>query len=230
MHDVLLDAVLSHRCFYNLCQIVLSLELNCLVEIFLRWPNFYWLIILSQWEVRVNLTQSFSLLWQPVSPSPALLGSSRNDPSVLLTGGIHGSAHVSVLSWAYCFLTNQWRVDFRGNLRSWLEVMPSWQLCSVLSTSSLLIMRFHRFGKGMSPEDTATESCKSNGVCSRKDGNKAKGCAWKTRGVFCNERCKCLATGKNSQYQLGFFSFLFTYFFRCIPNNSTQMNDHSDVF
>ena len=31
-----------------------------------------------------------------------------------LKGGIHGSAHVSVLSRAYCFLTNQWRVDFRG--------------------------------------------------------------------------------------------------------------------
>ena len=30
-------------------------------------------------------------------------------------------------------------------------------------------MRFHRFGKGMSPEDTATEICKCNSVCSRKE-------------------------------------------------------------
>jgi len=32
----------------------------------------------------------------------------------LFKGGNHGSAHVSVLSRTYCFLTNQWRVDFRG--------------------------------------------------------------------------------------------------------------------
>ena len=79
----------------------------------------------------------------------------------------------------------------------------------------------------MSPEDTATESFKCNGVCSRKDGSK-------TRGGFCTERCKCLATGKNCQNQVGFLlSFSLTsYFscFRCIPNNSTQMNDHSNVF
>ena len=76
--------------------------------------------------------------------------------------------------------------------------MPSWQLCSVLSTSSLLIVRFHRFGKAVSsPED--------NGVCSRKDGSKAKSCPYKTRGVFCTERCKCLATDKNCQNQVGFY-------------------------
>ena len=112
--------------------------------------------------------------------------------------------------------------------------MPSWQLCFVLSSSSLLIVRFHRFGKGMSPEDTATEICKCNSVCSRKDGSKAKGCPGKTLGVFCTERCQCLATGKNWQNQVGFLlSFLLTsYFscFRCIPNNSIQMNDHSNVF
>ena len=36
-------------------------------------------------------------------------------PCLHLKGGIHGSAHASVLSRAYCFLTNQWRVGFRGN-------------------------------------------------------------------------------------------------------------------
>ena len=50
------------------------------------------------------------------------------------------------------------------------------QLCSVSSTSSLLIERFYSFGIEMSSEDTATESCRCNGVCSRKDGSKAKGC------------------------------------------------------
>ena len=86
----------------------------------------------------------------------------------------------------------------------------------------------------MSPEDTATESCKCNGVCSRKDGSKAKGCPCKTCGVFCTERCKCLATGKNCQNQVGFLlSFSLTSYFSCfccIPNNSTQLNDHSNVF
>ena len=43
--------------------------------------------------------------------------------------------------------------------------MPSRQPCSVLLTSSLLIVRSHCFGKGMSPEDTATESCKSVTAC-----------------------------------------------------------------
>ena len=37
----------------------------------------------------------------------------KND-DIILKGGIHGFAHASVLSQAYCFLTNQWRVDFRG--------------------------------------------------------------------------------------------------------------------
>ena len=34
---------------------------------------------------------------------------------MFLKGEIHGSAHVLVLSRAYFFVTNQWRVDFRGN-------------------------------------------------------------------------------------------------------------------
>jgi len=33
---------------------------------------------------------------------------------LLFKGGIHSSAHVSVLSRAYCFLTDQRRVDFSG--------------------------------------------------------------------------------------------------------------------
>ena len=85
----------------------------------------------------------------------------------------------------------------------------SGQLCSVLSTSSLLLVRFHRFGKGMSPEDTATESFKCNGVCSRKDGSKAKGCPCKKRGFFCTERCKFLATGKKLPESGKIFFFLF---------------------
>jgi len=82
----------------------------------------------------------------------------------------------------------------------------------------------------MSPEDTATESRKCNSVCSRKDGSKVKCCPYKTRGVFCTERCKYLATGKNWQNRVGFLlSFSLTsYFswFRFIPNNSTQMNHY----
>ena len=154
--------------------------------------------------------------------------------SLHLKGGNHGSAHVSVMSRAYCFLTNQWRVDFRGKFAFVNRGYAVGQPCSVLSTSSLLIVRFHSFGIEMSSEDTGTESCKCNGVCSRKDGSKAKDCPCKTRGVFCTERCKCLVTGKNCQNQVGFLLFfsLTSYFicFRCIPNNSTQVNDYSNVF
>ena len=132
------------------------------------------------------------------------------------------------------FLTNQWRVDFRGKFAFVNRGYAVGQPCSVLSTSSLLIVRFHSFGIEMSSEDTGTESCKCNGVCSRKDGSKAKDCPCKTRGVFCTERCKCLVTGKNCQNQVGFLLFfsLTSYFicFRCIPNNSTQVNDYSNVF
>ena len=153
---------------------------------------------------------------------------------ICLKGGNHGSAHVSVMSRAYCFLTNQWRVDFRGKFAFVNRGYAVGQPCSVLSTSSLLIVRFHSFGIEMSSEDTGTESCKCNGVCSRKDGSKAKDCPCKTRGVFCTERCKCLVTGKNCQNQVGFLLFfsLTSYFicFRCIPNNSTQVNDYSNVF
>ena len=153
--------------------------------------------------------------------------------NALLKGGNHGSAHVSVMSRAYCFLTNQWRVDFRGKFAFVNKGYAVGLLCSVVSTSSLLIVRFHSFGIEMSSEDTGTESCKCNGVCSRKDGSQAKGCPCKMRGVFCIKRCKCLVTSKNCQNQVGFLLFfsLTSYFscFRCIPNNSNQMNDYSNA-
>ena len=88
----------------------------------------------------------------------------------------------------------------------------SGQLCSVLSTSSLLLVRFHRFGKGMSPEDTGTESCKCNGVCSRKDGSKAKGCLCKTCGAFWTEGCECMV----SKPSLWFLKWKETFFTLCM--------------
>ena len=59
----------------------------------------------------------------------------------------------------------------------------------------------------MSSATAEISSCKCSGVCSRKDGSKAKGCPCKTRGEFCSASCKCLLTGKRCQNQVGFHFF-----------------------
>ena len=59
----------------------------------------------------------------------------------------------------------------------------------------------------MSSATAEIASCKCSGVCSRKDGSKAKGCPCKTRGEFCSASCKCLLTGKRCQNQVGFHFF-----------------------
>ena len=59
----------------------------------------------------------------------------------------------------------------------------------------------------MSSVTAEISSCKCSGVCSRKDGSKAKGCPCKTRGEFCSASCKCLLTGKRCQNQVGFHFF-----------------------
>ena len=48
----------------------------------------------------------------------------------------------------------------------------------------------------MSPEDTATESCKCNGVCSRKDGSKAKGCPCKRVAYYAPKDANALRPAK----------------------------------
>ena len=151
----------------------------------------------------------------------------------LLKGGIHSSAHVSVLSRAYCFLTNQWRVDFREKFtfvnRGYAVVTAMFRVIDFFAFDSEISSLWKRNAS----ERYCHRICKCNGVCSRKDGSKAKGCPCKTRGILI-ERCKCLATGKNCQNRVAFLlSYSLTsYFscFRCIPNNSTQRNDHSNVF
>ena len=58
----------------------------------------------------------------------------------------------------------------------------------------------------MSSATAEISSCKCSGVCSWKDGSKAKG-PCKTRGEFCSASCKCLLTGKRCQNQVGFHFF-----------------------
>ena len=71
------------------------------------------------------------------------------------------------------------------------------------SIDSLLVLSFVKLALEMLSAPVESASCKCNGVCSRKDGQKAKGCPCKTRGEYCSDSCKCIMTAKKCQNQVG---------------------------
>ena len=64
------------------------------------------------------------------------------------------------------------------------------------SIDSLLVLSFVKLALKMLSVPAESASCKCNGVCSRKGGQKAKGCPCKTRGEYCSDSCKCIMTAK----------------------------------
>ena len=71
------------------------------------------------------------------------------------------------------------------------------------SIDSLLVLSFVKLALEMLSAPVESASCKCNGVCSRKDGQKVKGCPCKTRGEYCSDSCKCIMTAKKCQNQVG---------------------------
>ena len=76
------------------------------------------------------------------------------------------------------------------------------------SIDSLLVLSFAKLALEMLSVPVESASCKCNGVCWRKDGQKAKGCPCKTRGEYCSDSCKCIMTAKKCQNQVGLSIFL----------------------
>ena len=76
------------------------------------------------------------------------------------------------------------------------------------SIDSLLVLSFVKLALEMLSVPAESASCKCNGVCSRKDGQKAKGCPCKIRGEYCSDSCKCIMTAKKCQNQVGLSIFL----------------------
>ena len=71
------------------------------------------------------------------------------------------------------------------------------------SIDSLLVLSFVKLALEMLSAPVESASCKCNGVCLRKDGQKAKGCPCKTRREYCSDSCKCVMTAKKCQNQVG---------------------------
>ena len=151
---------------------------------------------------------------------------------LLLKGGTHSFAHVSVMSQAYCFVTNQWRVDFHGKFAFMNRGYAVGQLCSMLLTCSLFIVRFHSFEKEMSSEDTGRKVASVTACVPERMEVKCKAVLAK-RMVYSAREMQMPCDWQKSPESGRIFTLLFTYILfqlLLLYSKLFNSNDHSNVF
>ena len=122
----------------------------------------------------------------------------------MLKGWFHGSAHVQAMTQdksiqLFMDQSEASRLSRAKFARDSLAVKFYRQLVEPLDRFSSRFKSFVKLALDMLSAPAESASCKCNGVCSRKDGQKSKGCPCKTRGEYCSNSCKCLKTAKKCQ-------------------------------
>ena len=117
---------------------------------------------------------------------------------LVLKGWFHGSAHVQAMAQdkSIPLFMDQSEASMLSGAKFARDSLPVKFTVSWLSHSidSLLVLSFGKLALEIFSAPAKSSSCKCNGVCSIKEGHKAKGCPCKTRGEYCSDSWKCIMT------------------------------------